>query len=48
MSSLNDRFLDYCKSNGFEVNQGQIQIIKQFENFKDKYLDSSFLDIFYE
>ena len=46
MSSLNDRFLDYCKSNGFEVNQGQIQIIKQFENFKDKYLDSSFLDIF--
>ena len=44
MSDLNNLFLDYCNSNGFEVNQGQIQIIKQFENFKDEYLNSSFLD----
>ena len=46
MSDLNNLFLDYCNSNGFEVNQGQIQIIKQFENFKDEYLNSSFLDFF--
>ena len=46
MSNLNNLFLDYCKKNSFEINKGQLKIIKDLENFQNKNFNFSISNFF--
>ena len=46
MNNLNNLFLDYCKTNSFEVNQAQLDVINQLSQFKDNYINTSLLKFF--
>ena len=46
MNNLNNLFLDYCKTNSFEVNQAQLEVINQLDQFKNYYINSSIMKFF--
>ena len=46
MNNLNNLFLDYCKTESFEVNQAQLEIIDQLSQFKNNYINTSFFKFF--
>ena len=46
MNNLNNLFLDYCKTESFEVNQAQLEVINQLIQFKNNYINTSFLKFF--
>jgi len=46
MNNLNNLFLDYCKTNSFEVNQAQLDVINQLSQFKDNCINTSLLKFF--
>ena len=46
MNNLNNLFLDYCKTESFEVNQAQLEIIDQLSQFKNNYINKLFNNIF--
>ena len=43
MNNLNNLFLDYCKTNSFEVNQAQLEVIDQLSQFKNNYINASLI-----